>query len=274
MGTLPLRGKTLYVTGGSAGIGLALSKQAAAKGANLLLLARDAGRLATAAAEVRAAGKPGVRVEARALDVTDRARVAEVLAEAVASFGPPDVLVNNAGRALPRRFDDVTPEQFDATLRLNLAAPRDTIAALLPHLRARRGAILNVSSMAGFVGVYGYTDYSASKFGLIGFSEALRQELKPDGVTVQVLCPPDTDTPGFANENREKPAETRALSKGASLLTADDVARAALAALGTSTFLIVPGLPGKAALLAKRLVPGLLAWGLDRIVLKSRATER
>ncbi len=274
MAALSLHGKTLYVTGGSAGIGLALSKQAAAKGANLLLLARDAGRLATAVSEVRAAGEPGVRIDARALDVTDRARVTEVLAEAVASFGPPDVLVNNAGRALPRRFDDVTPEQFDATLRLNLAAPRDTIAALLPHLRARRGAILNVSSMAGFVGVYGYTDYSASKFGLIGFSEALRQELKPDGVTVQVLCPPDTDTPGFANENREKPAETRALSKGASLLTADDVARAALAALGTTTFLIVPGLPGKAALLAKRLVPGLLAWGLDRIVLKSRATER
>lgn len=269
MAALSLHDKTLYVTGGSAGIGLALAKQAAAAGAHVALFARDPVRLEAAVAEVRAAGAPDVRVERRPLDVTDRARVAEVLAEAVAAFGPPDVLVNNAGRALPRRFDDVTPEQFDATLRLNLAAPRDTVAALLPHLRARRGAILNVSSMAGFIGVYGYTDYSASKFGLIGFSEALRQELKPDGVTVQVLCPPDTDTPGFANENREKPAETRALSKGVRLLSADDVAREALKALGTSTFLIVPGLPGKAALLAKRLVPGLLAWGFDRVIRRS-----
>lgn len=266
-----LRGKTLYVTGGSAGIGLALAKQAAAKGAHVLLLARDPERLAMAAAEVRAAATASARVDARALDVTDRARVASVLAEAVASFGAPDVLVNNAGRALPRPFDQVTAEQFDATLRLNLAAPRDTIAALLPHLRARGGAILNVSSVAGLIGVYGYTDYSASKFGLIGFSEALRQELKPDGVSVQVLCPPDTDTPGFANENREKPAETRALSQGASLLSADDVARAALEALGTSTFLIVPGLQGKLAAWAKRLAPGLLAWGLDRVVTRARA---
>jgi len=269
---VPLRGKTLYITGGSAGIGLALARQASAKGAHVLLLARDPARLADAVGAVREVATAGVRVDARALDVTDRPRVATVLAEAVRSFGAPDVLINNAGRALPRAFDDVSAEQFDATLRLNLAAPRDTIAALLPHLRARRGAILNVSSVAGLIGVYGYTDYSASKFGLIGFSEALRQELKPDGVSVQVLCPPDTDTPGFERENVAKPAITKALSQGASLLSADDVARAALAALGTSTFLIVPGVQGKLAAWAKRLAPGLLAWGLDRVVAKARAT--
>jgi short-subunit dehydrogenase len=265
-----LRGKTVYITGGSAGIGLALAKQAASRGAHVLLLARDPARLAKAVVEVRGDAKAGVRVDARVLDVTDRARVDAVLAEAVTTFGAPDVLVNNAGRALPRPFDQVSAEQFDATLRLNLGAPRDTIAALLPHLRQRRGCILNVSSVAGLIGIYGFTDYSASKFGLVGFSEALRQELRPDGVTVQVLCPPDTDTPGFERENVGKPAETKALSKGASLLSADQVARAALEALGTSTFLIVPGLQGKLAAWAKRLAPGLLAWGLDRVVRGAR----
>jgi short-subunit dehydrogenase len=219
---------------------------------------------------VRGVAAPGARVEARAIDVTDRERVTAVLADAVTGFGPPDVLINNAGRALPRPFDQVSAEQFDATLRLNLGAPRDTIAALLPHLRARRGAILNVSSLAGLIGTFGYTDYSASKFGLIGFSEALRQELKPDGVSVQVLCPPDTDTPGFERENVGKPAITKALAQGASLLSADHVARAALEALGSGAFLIVPGLQGKLAALAKRLAPGLLAWGMDRVVRGAR----
>ena len=68
--------------------------------------------------------------------------------------------------------------------------------------------------MAGFVGVFGYTDYCASKFAVVGLSEALRQELRPCGITVSVLCPPDTDTPGLANEDLTKPAETKAVSAG------------------------------------------------------------
>src|SRR5438477_366286 len=80
------------------------------------------------------------------------------------------------------------------------------------------------ASLAGLIGVFGYTDYCASKFAIVGFSEALRSELKPHGIMVSVLCPPDVDTPGFAVENTTKPPETVAISEGAKPMTPDEVA--------------------------------------------------
>ncbi len=103
---------------------------------------------------------------------------------------------NNNGRAYPRKFADVSCQQFDETMRINMYGIWNTCAALVPHMKEQGGAIVNISSIAGFVGVFGFTDYSASKFAVIGFSEALKSELKQFGITVQVLCPPDTDTPG------------------------------------------------------------------------------
>ena len=123
------------------------------------------------------------------------------MAEVVQSFGAPDILINNVGRALPRYFEDVTFEQFDETMKTNLYGAWNTISVLVPHMKAGGGTIVNVSSMAGFIGVFGYTDYCASKFAVVGLSEALRQELRRYGITVAVLCPPDTDTPGLANED-------------------------------------------------------------------------
>ena len=86
--------------------------------------------------------------------------------------------------------------------------------------------VINVSSIGGFIGVFGFTAYSASKFGLIGLSEALRGELKPRGIAVSVLCPPDTDTPGMARENKTKPDETHAISGNVKLMSAENVAKA------------------------------------------------
>ena len=105
-------------------------------------------------------------------------------------------------------------------MKINLYGARNAIAALLPHMRNQGGHIVNVSSIAGLIGVFGYTDYCASKFGLIGFSEALRSELDSQGIMVSVLCPPDTDTPGLAEENLTKPPETLAVSESACVMPA------------------------------------------------------
>src|SRR5262249_37417443 len=111
-----------------------------------------------------------------------------------------------------------------------------------------------------------YTDYCASKFALVGFSEALRSELKPHGLTVSVLCPPDTDTPGFATENLTKPEETRAISAGAKILGPDAIAQALLRGMERGTFLTIPGRDGRLGVLAQRLVPGVVRWAMDRTV--------
>jgi len=126
------------------------------------------------------------------------------------------------------------------------------------------GLIVNTSSIAGIIGIFGYSDYSASKFGLIGFSEALRGEVKQYNINVAVLCPPDTATPGFQNENLTKAAETRTLSEGASLMTSDQVAQVLFKELPRKKFMIVPGVSGKFSVIMKRLFPRLVSVVIDK----------
>jgi 3-dehydrosphinganine reductase len=267
--------KLVYIPGGSLGIGLAIARRVAALGAHVTLFARRKEPLDQAVAAVSAARRrPTQRVAAWQLDVADHLQVAQVMAQAVAELGAPDVLINCAGRAYPRRFEDISYEQFDDTLRVNLHGCWNTVHTLLPHMKPRGGYIVNTASIAGLIGVFGYTDYCASKFGLVGFSEALRSEVKPYNIRVSVLCPPDTDTPGFETENQTKPEETRAIST-ARVMTADAVADALLRGMARRSLLIIPGVDGRLGVLAKRLFPGVVQRIMDRTIRQvSRGVRR
>jgi 3-dehydrosphinganine reductase len=262
----------VYVVGGSLGIGLAVAQRVAALGAEVTIFARRREPLEQAAAAVRAAcRRPSQTVAWRQLDVTDHEQVTATMQRLVAERGAPEVLINCAGRAYPRRFEDVTYAQFADTMLVNLHGCWNTIQALLPHMQARgHGYIVNTSSIAGLIGVFGYADYCASKFALVGFSEALRSELKPHGITVSVLCPPDTDTPGFATENLTKPEETRAISATTKVLPPAAIADALLRGMARRRFLIIPGRDGRLGVLAKRLLPGVVFWVMDRSVAQAR----
>jgi NAD(P)-dependent dehydrogenase (short-subunit alcohol dehydrogenase family) len=266
-------GAQVYVVGGSLGIGLAVAQRVAALGADVTVFARRREPLEQAAEAVRAAcRRPGQSVAWRQLDVADHDQVAATMQTLVAERGAPDVLINCAGRAYPRRFEEITYAQFAEIMLVNLHGCWNTVQALLPHMKARgRGYVVNTSSIAGLIGVFGYTDYCASKFALVGFSEALRGEVKPDGITVSVLCPPDTETPGLAAENLTKPAETRAIAAAAKILSPEAVADALVRGMARETFLIIPGLDSRMSVLAKRLVPGVVYWVMDRAVAKVRA---
>jgi len=136
---------------------------------------------------------------------------------------------------------------------------------------------VNTASIAGLIGIFGYTDYSAAKFGLVGFSEALRCELKAYDIAVSVLCPPDTDTPGLLAENETKPEETRAIAAGAKIMSPDAVAEALIRGMARRSFLIIPGVEGRLGVLAKRLFPGLVERIIDRTVrrvARGRTTAR
>jgi short-subunit dehydrogenase len=261
-----------FVTGGSTGIGLAVAKQLAARGGDVAIFARREAPLRAAAAEIAGQRRrPTQRVVWRALDVADAEGVQRGLAGAVAELGAPDLLVNCAGRALPDYFERISLAQLDETMRINFYGCWHTIQALLPHMRARGGYIVNVASLAGLIGIFGYTDYAASKFAVIGFSEALRYELAPHRITVSVLCPPDTKTPGLQRENVSKPAETRAVSETVSALSAEQVADALFAGMAKRTFLIIPGRAARFGHLVKRLAPRLVERVLDRQVRLTKA---
>ncbi len=234
------RGQRALVTGGSMGIGLALARGLADAGAHLTLVARQVAPLEAAQAELRARA-PGVEVATLALDVGDEARVRAALAEELAAR-PIDILVNNAGVSRPGRFLETDPDEFHRHMRVNFHGPVALVRAVAPHLVARgRGTIVNVSSVAGVMGVYGYTAYASSKFALQGFSECLRGELAPHGVQVSVVMPPETDTPMLAGEQAFLPAETKAIAGTIRTMSADDVARATLEGVARGDFEITPG---------------------------------
>jgi len=261
-------GCIVYLVGGSSGIGLAAAKLLAARGAHVMIFARNRERLEAAGKEIQGRVRDaGQRVSFAAMDVSDPEQTRSVLSAAAAEFGAPHVLINAAGRAYPRRFQDVTPAQFFETLAINLHGIWHAVQTLAPHMKAQGGLIVNVASLAGLIGVFGYTDYCASKFGVVGLSEALRSELKPSNIRVLVLCPPDTDTPGFQEENKTKPIETRAVS-GGTAMRPEAVAEALVRGMEKERFLIIPGLGNRLAYLVKRLWPGLIFGVMDRTIRK------
>lgn len=268
-----MHGKRAFVTGGSSGIGLAISRLLLHQGASVLLIARDVERLERARARLEAEARPdGSAVDVCALDVADAAAVSATLPVAVVRQGEPDILVNCAGVARPDYFERLDLAVRDMTMGVNFEGVWNVTHALLPALRRRGGAIVNVASLSGLMGSFGYSAYAASKFAVVGFSEALRNELAPDGVRVFLLCPPDTDTPQLEQENRTKPREAVALSSNAGVLSAETVAHACIRGMSGGRFLIIPGWRARLLYLIKRTVPTLFYRAMDATVKKSRRT--
>jgi len=264
-----LQNKLAYVIGGSSGIGLATAKLLFERGSKVIIFSRDEHKLAFAVGEIRKQSTGDLNnIDWMPMDVADRVMIDHVLDGAIQRHGVPDILINCAGRAYPHYFEDVSLEQFEETMQINFFGIWHTTKKLVPVMKAKGGHIVNVSSIAGFIGVFGLTDYCASKFAIIGFSEALRSELKAYDIMVSVLCPPDTDTPAFEVENRTKPAETRAISENAGLMQPEDVAKALIKGIQKKQALIIPGFEGKFTSIAKRLAPGLVEWVMDRSIRK------
>ncbi len=262
----PYRDKRVYIVGGSKGIGYAAACKFREREAAVVLFARGEQALREAADTLNSEFVGDDAVGYETLDVADPESVERAFASAVEAHGPPDIVINCAGMARPDYFEAIDAEDFDKTLRVNLHGTRHVAAAAYPHLADRQGHLVNVSSVAGYVGVFGMTDYCASKYGVIGFSEALRAEARLDGVGVSVLCPPDTRTPGFEEENRTKPPETHAVSEGGGLAEPEEVAETLLRDLRREKFLILPGTEPKLVYHASRLFPGIVRAAMDRDV--------
>jgi len=257
-------GKGAIVTGGSSGIGKAMAKLLARRGANVFLVARREEQLNAATAELRKeAVSETQRFGCRSADVSDLGQIEEAVEAAEAACGPVAVLVNCAGFVHPGYVEELPISAMEAELRINYFGTVYTVKQVVGGMIERReGRILNVASLGGLKGIFGYTSYSGSKFAVVGFSEALRSELRSYGIGVSVLCPPDVDTPMFENENKLKPPETLEISKGASVMQPEDVALAGVRGMEKGSFIIIPNNAGKIAMLVNRLAP----WLFDKFV--------
>lgn len=251
------QGKHVLITGGSSGIGLAAAHQLVGHGATVTLLARRESVLQEAKAKL------GGRAHLVTVDVANLADVRSLVGAHIAAH-PADMLLNNAGVVMPGRFLELKDEDFRWMMDINYFGTVNMCRVVLPQMVARGGGhVLNVSSMAGVIGIYGYTAYAASKFAICGLSDALRGEMWPHKVAVSVCMPPDTDTPQLAFENQYKPKETKAIAGNVKTMTADAVASAMLDGMAAGKFEIIPGMDGKVSALAQRWVPGIVRMVCD-----------
>lgn len=239
--------KNVLVTGASSGLGLATAELVAAAGAHVALVARDEGRLEVARKAVSArCADDSRRVLSYACDVADHSAVDDVVGRVTAELGPVDVLVACAGFCEPRRFVETPVEEFQRHLDVNLLGSVYAARAVVPSMIERgRGHIGLVSSMGGLVGVYGYSAYSAAKFGVTGLAEVLRSEFRPHGVGVTLLCPPNMDTPGYAREVATEPRETAAINGIAKTVDPSEVARQFLHDIERGRFLVLHGMSNR-----------------------------
>lgn len=260
------QGAHVVVTGGSSGIGEAVARQAAARGARLTLVARGRERLDAVAASIRATS-PSTEVGVAAVDVSDREAIEGALALAADERGDVEVLVASAGITRPGRFLELDDDVFRSMVEVDYFGTLWPIRAVAPGMAARgHGSIVGVSSAAGLVGVYGYSAYGAAKFAVRGLLESLRTELAPLGVHVGCAFPPDVDTPMLAEEEAFKPAETKAIAGAIKPLSADKVAAAILGGIDHRRAEIYADAQTRALARTVATAPGLYRTLFDRKV--------
>lgn len=230
--------KNILITGGSSGIGFALACKFADENANVWLIARNEQNLISAKKEIQSINKCNVNYFVG--DVTEVKDLQKVLYYFNSHELSLDLIINSAGVVHPGEFINTDLEKFHWMMNINFFGTVNTIKILLPLLPP--GAhIVNISSMAGLLGVYGYSAYGASKFALKGFSDVLRSELKLHGIHLSIVFPPDTDTPQLAYENQYKPEITKELNGNAGALSAEKVAEIIVEGVKKNNYIIIPG---------------------------------
>jgi 3-dehydrosphinganine reductase len=217
----------VVVTGGSSGIGLEVAKIYAAKGVSVSIVARNSERLQSACERIESAATAGANVFSAAADVADPAALSAAIAACEAVQGPCDTLVVSAGIVDPAWFYEQSGEAFRAMWETNFHGAVNAVRAVYQGMRKRReGSIMIVSSAAALIGIPAYAGYCGSKAALVGFVDALRLEAMPDGISVGICFPPDTDTPQLAWEAQCRPREAQMLMGKVKPRPADSIAAA------------------------------------------------
>ncbi|WP_339756247.1 SDR family oxidoreductase [uncultured Hoeflea sp.] len=253
----------IIITGGSSGIGAAIAKIETQREAKVSIVGRREEPLRGLRAQILARD-PSAQINTCVADVTDAAALASAIETCEKAFGPCDRLIAAAGIVEPGELISQDLETFRSQIETNLFGTVNAVRAVYSGMVQRQsGQIVIISSGAGLIGIHGYTAYCASKHALAGFAGALRQEAKPNGITVSICFPPDTETQQLAAELPLRPPAAAAIIGDAKAWPAAQVARMIVRSADRGRFEIYPGL--KMALLGRfgALAAPVLRWYFD-----------
>jgi short-subunit dehydrogenase len=254
MSGFDLTGCSALITGASAGIGLEFAQQLAGRAGSLVLVARRLDRLEELRAELTKK-HPNLNVHCRGVDLSKQSEVEALLASLTQERIAIDFLINNAGLGDRGAFATAEAERLHQMLGVNIIALTMLTRALLPGMIAtKHGAILNVSSSAGFLPIRKMAVYAASKSYVTSFSDSLRGEVRKEGIVISALCPGPVDTE-FSSVARRNIGKQPYPSPSFMHVPVEDVVRAGLAAIEHDKPLVIPGIVMKIAMLLVRLTP-------------------
>jgi len=236
--------KNALITGGSSGIGFALAEQLVEAGANVWILARRDELLdkSVKLLEEKKVADDQIIGKIKA-DVSNYAELKKAVEKVFSDKNSPDLLINSAGVVHPGEFLKMGPEDYDLDISIDYLGTVYTTKLIAPFMvKKQSGHIVNISSLAGLVSIYGYSAYSPAKYAVNSFSSVLRTELSPYNIKISVAYPGDTDTPQLEYDNAHKPAITKELSETAGLASASQTAAGILRGVKKNKYIIMPSL--------------------------------
>src|SRR5216117_1425547 len=258
-----LRDRVVLITGGSRGLGLVLARQICAVGGKVALIARDADELERAKADLARRGGAALTVQG---DLLDTGQIQSAIRQIIDRFGKIDILINNAGIIEVGPLQHMTREDFERAMRLHFWAPFELISQIVPEMRTWGGGrIVNISSIGGKIAVPHMAPYAASKFALVGLSDALCAELARDSIHITTVTPGlmRTGSEGHAKFKGDHAAEYKSFTGASKLpfasISAERAARKILAACRHGQPALIMPMPARALIIANAFFPNLTA---------------
>jgi 3-dehydrosphinganine reductase len=234
------KNKTVLITGGSSGLGFALTQEFLKRGARVIMLSRSTKKL-NLAKDTSEKNIAGSSVSIISADVGDYESLQEALDPVLAQEKNVDIVINNAGLLREGYFEKLPVSEFKAVMDANYFGCLHIAKITLPYLKKSQGRLINIASMAGLVGSFGFSAYCSSKYALIGLTEVLRSELKPQGVNVQLVCPPEFRTPMVEELDSYRTPENRTNTNMIPRVKIGTVVNDIFTGIEQNTFRIMPG---------------------------------
>lgn len=256
--------KVVIITGGSSGIGYAIACELLKHGAHLALIARCSNKLEEATKRLRPLADRETLIKIFPCDISVHIQVQQTVRQIHQQMGTIDVLINNAGIMRCGRFSEMQDKDFEKTWNSNYLGALFMSREVWPYLKQHKGKLSFVCSVAGYLGLIGYTAYSPTKFAMSGLADALRMEGKQEGVAVSIMYPADVNTPLLEYELRHALPETKALNRNITVKEADEVAAIYIKALQRGDYEIYCDIKSRFYRKLRIMLPSIFFREVDR----------